>query len=249
MTVINILNLCNFINEDWYSFLLDEMHKDYFHNLLKFINIEYINNIVYPPQPLIFNAFNSCRLDKISVVILGQDPYHGENQANGLAFSVTNNKPPPSLRNIINEVIADTGNNDINNDKNNNSLVCDLNNGNLEYWANQGVLLLNNVLTVQKGIAHSHKNKGWEEFTTAVINKLNNNTNHLVFILWGRPAQKKGSIIDTTKHLVIKSSHPSPLGFTKTSQPFKGSNCFSRANQYLAEHNKPTINWISHINI
>jgi uracil-DNA glycosylase len=239
---LNITNLKSYIVEDWYRFILEEIHNPYFQTLLEFINTEYSTKTIYPPQPQIFNAFNFCPLDKIRVVILGQDPYHGENQAHGLAFSVAHNKLPPSLRNIMKEVADDIGDGNGNNGTNASS--GNASSGNLEHWAKQGVLLLNNVLTVRNGIAHSHKNRGWEEFTSAVIQKLNNDRNRLVFILWGRPAQKKGMIIDDKRHLVIKSSHPSPLGYTKTNQPFKGSKCFSRTNRYLNNYGKKPIDWL-----
>ncbi|MFL5728073.1 MAG: uracil-DNA glycosylase [Cytophagaceae bacterium] len=215
------------IEESWKKHLQDEFEKDYFKELTEFVREEYKNHTIYPPKGKIFNAFDSCPFDKTEVVIIGQDPYHGPGQANGLCFSVNDGvKPPPSLVNIFKELKADLG-----------KPIPD--NGNLERWAKQGVFLLNATLTVRAHTAGSHQGKGWEEFTDAVIKVLSKEKENLVFILWGAYAQKKGSIIDEKKHFVIKSAHPSPFSATK----FFGTKPFSKANQYLREMGKKEIDW------
>ena len=216
------------LNNDWSLFLDTEFQKDYYINLLSFIKNEYKNKTIYPKEKDIFRAFNLLSPTKVKVVIIGQDPYHGPNQANGLAFSVTSNvKVPPSLKNIYKELVDDTN--------------CGIPiNGNLTSWAEQGVLLINSVMTVEKAAAHSHKNKGWEVFTDSVIRKLSSEYEKLVFILWGGPSQKKEQLIDISKHLVLKAPHPSPLS---SYRGFFGSKPFSKTNDYLNIHNKKKINW------
>lgn len=187
------------------------------------------HQIIYPPSPLIFNALNTTPLDQVRVVILGQDPYHGPNQANGLSFSVQRGIPlPPSLKNIYRELSDDLG-------------IPPARHGDLSAWARQGVLLLNSVLTVNAGNAASHQNKGWEEFTDRVIDVINQNTEHTVFILWGAYAQRKGQRIDSSKHLVLKAAHPSPLAANRGG--FFGCKVFSKTNNYLIQHGKAPIQW------
>ncbi|MCL4129418.1 UNVERIFIED_CONTAM: hypothetical protein GTU68_052714 [Idotea baltica] len=185
-------------------------------------------HVIYPDGDNIFSAFNTTPLDKVSVVILGQDPYHGPNQAHGLSFSVPIGEPiPPSLINIYKELKSD--------------LNCQTpNHGNLTAWAEQGVLLLNSVLTVEHKKAASHQGKGWEEFTDQVVRILNEKKDHLVFLLWGAYAQRKGRVIDRSKHLVLEGPHPSPLSAYRG---FFGCRHFSQANQYLQDHGRTTIDW------
>jgi len=217
------------IEESWKKVLEKEFDEEYFSKLVEFVKLEYQKSTVYPPARFIFNAFELTPFDKVKVVILGQDPYHGENQANGLAFSVNDGvQMPPSLVNIYKEIEKDLGQRSINK------------NGNLENWAKQGVLMLNATLTVGAGMAGSHQNKGWEKFTDAVIKILSEQKENLVFILWGSYAQKKGSVIDELKHLVIKSAHPSPLS---AYNGFFGSKPFSQTNTYLIFKDKEPINW------
>lgn len=216
------------LNNDWSKFLNTEFNKDYYSKLLIFIENEYINKTVYPNYEDIFRAFNLLPLTKVKVVIIGQDPYHGPNQANGLAFSVTANvKVPPSLKNIYKELVDDDN--------------CGVPlNGDLTLWAKQGVLLINSVLTVERASPHSHKNHGWEIFTDSVIKSLSNEYKNIVFILWGGPSQKKEQFIDNMKHLVLKAPHPSPLS---SYRGFFGSKPFSKTNEYLRAHKKQEINW------
>ncbi|WP_266205319.1 uracil-DNA glycosylase [Pontibacter kalidii] len=216
------------IEESWQNVLQDEFEKPYFKELVSFVKDEYTSQKVYPPGNQIFNAFEMCPFDKVEVVILGQDPYHGPNQANGLAFSVSDKvRTPPSLLNIFKEIKSDLGK--------------DLPpNGNLERWAEQGVLLLNATLTVRAGDAGSHQKKGWEEFTNAVVQKVNELKENVVFMLWGAYAQKKGAFIDERKHLVLKAAHPSPFA---ADRGFFGSRHFSKANAYLEQHGKKPIDW------
>ena len=217
------------IEESWKKVLQKEFDEKYFGNLIEFIKSEYQKTTVYPPAKFIFNAFNLTPFDKVNVVILGQDPYHGPNQANGLAFSVNNRIPtPPSLINIYKEIESDLG------------VKTKNTNGNLENWARQGVLMLNATLTVRATQAGSHQNKGWENFTDAVVKILSEQKENLVFILWGSYAQKKGSVIDENRHLVIKSSHPSPLS---AYAGFFGSKPFSQTNSYLIFTGKNPIEW------
>jgi len=216
------------IEKSWKSALEKEFEKDYFSKLTEYVRMEYKQHTVYPEGKLIFNAFDHCPFEKTRVVILGQDPYHEPGQAHGLCFSVQQGiKFPPSLQNIFKEIRSDEGfepNKD----------------GNLERWANQGVLLLNATLTVRAQLAGSHQNKGWETFTDAVIHKLAEERTGLVFLLWGSYAQKKGEFIDAKKHLVLKSVHPSPLS---AHRGFFGNHHFSLANEYLMNQGLTPIDW------
>ena len=216
------------IEESWKEALMPEFSKDYFIRLTDFVRKEYHETTVYPPGKLIFNAFNLCPFDKVKVVIIGQDPYHGPGQAHGLCFSVNDGiQPPPSLVNIFKEISSDLG-------------KPIPQSGNLTRWAEQGVLLLNATLTVRAHQAGSHQRRGWEEFTDAVIRKLAEEKNNLVFILWGAYAQKKGAFIDRNKHLVLTSVHPSPLS---AHSGFFGNHHFSLANDYLVKNGKTAIDW------
>lgn len=216
------------IEESWKEKLADEFEKPYFKELTDFVRQEYKNQVCYPPGKLIFNAFNLCPFDRVKVVIIGQDPYHGPGQAHGLCFSVNDGIPfPPSLQNIFKEIQADLGK----------EIPAS---GNLTHWAEQGVLLLNATLTVRAHQAASHQGHGWEEFTDAVIRKLSQERDHLVFILWGAYAQKKGAVIDRERHLVLASAHPSPLS---AYHGFFGNKHFSLANAYLEQYGKTPINW------
>lgn len=216
------------IEPSWKLLLADEFSKPYFSDLSQFVHSEYQKGSVYPSPKLIFNALDSLPVDKVKVVILGQDPYHGPGQAHGLSFSVPDGTPfPPSLKNIFKELQSDLD-------------IPSPNTGNLQRWVDQGVLLLNATLTVRKGAAGSHQNKGWEIFTDAIIHRIAEQKEHLVFILWGAYAQKKGSFIDTNKHLVLKSAHPSPLS---ANSGFFGSHPFSKTNQYLQLHHQKPIDW------
>ncbi|KKS32864.1 MAG: Uracil-DNA glycosylase 2 [Candidatus Collierbacteria bacterium GW2011_GWB2_42_12] len=216
------------LEKSWKELLKDEFDKPYFKSLSEFVHDEYKNHTVYPPAKFIFNALDSLPVDKVKVIILGQDPYHGEGQAHGLSFSVPDGTAlPPSLQNIYKELKADV-------DKSPSP------SGNLERWVKEGVLLLNATLTVRAHQAGSHQNKGWEQFTDAIIHHLAESKENLVFILWGNYAQRKGSFIDTQKHLVIKSAHPSPLS---AHNGFFGSQPFSKTNEYLIAHGQSPINW------
>lgn len=217
------------IEPSWKKVLEPEFEKDYFKKLADFVKSEYLEDTVYPPPKFIFRAFELTPLDKVKVVILGQDPYHGEGQANGLCFAVNRGvRLPPSLQNIYTEIESDTGN------KPNHP------EGDLEEWAKQGVLLLNATLTVRAHKPGSHQNLGWEQFTDAIVKILSEQKENLVFILWGAYAQKKGSVIDITKHLVLRSSHPSPFS---ARSGFFGSSPFSRCNTYLVKHGHNSIIW------
>ncbi|MEM6297210.1 MAG: uracil-DNA glycosylase [Bacteroidota bacterium] len=214
------------IADSWKARLEPEFKKPYFQGLVTFIKSDIKHHAIYPPGKLIFNAFSKCSFDDTRVVILGQDPYHGPGQANGLAFSVADGVPiPPSLKNIFKEINEDLG-------------KPIPSTGNLERWATQGVLLLNSVLTVRARTAASHKNKGWEKFTDAVIRILAEEKEQVVFMLWGRYAQDKGKVIGRDKHLVLESPHPSPLA-----RGFNGNKHFSQANTYLKEYGKAEIEW------
>jgi len=216
------------IEQKWKAALHKEFEKDYFAGLTAFVRNEYSTKLTFPPASLIFNAFEQCPFDKVKVVIIGQDPYHGDGQAHGLCFSVNDGVAfPPSLLNIFKEIDRDLGK----------QMPTS---GNLTRWAQQGVLLLNATLTVQAHMAGSHQGKGWETFTDAVINKLATGKEHLVFMLWGSYAQKKGAFIDSNKHLVLKSVHPSPLSAYRG---FIGNNHFSLANGYLKKNGISEINW------
>ncbi|QHL86174.1 uracil-DNA glycosylase [Nibribacter ruber] len=216
------------IESSWQEVLQDEFEKPYFKNMTQFVKEEYARTEVYPPGKLIFHAFEECPFDQVRVVILGQDPYHGKGQANGLAFSVAEGvRTPPSLQNIFKEIHSDLGK----------PIPAT---GNLERWAEQGVLLLNATLTVRAHEAGSHQKKGWEEFTDAVIQKVSDLKVHVVFMLWGAYAQKKGAVIDEKKHLVLRAAHPSPFAADKG---FFGTRHFSKANAYLKQHGLPEIEW------
>lgn len=216
------------IETSWKEKLADEFEKPYFKELTDFVRQEYKTQVCYPPGNLIFNAFNLCPFDQVKVVIIGQDPYHGPGQAHGLCFSVNDGIPfPPSLQNIFKEIQADLGK----------EVPAT---GNLTRWAQQGVLLLNATLTVRAHQAASHQRHGWEEFTDAVIRKLSQERDHLVFILWGAYAQKKGAVIDREHHLVLTSAHPSPLS---AYHGFFGNKHFSLTNAYLEQYGKTPINW------
>ncbi|MCJ8167090.1 uracil-DNA glycosylase [Pontibacter sp. E15-1] len=216
------------IEESWQNVLQDEFEKPYFKNLVSFVKDEYTSQKVYPPGSQIFSAFEKCPFEEVKVVILGQDPYHGPNQANGLAFSVSEKvRIPPSLLNIFKEIKNDL-------DKDMPAT------GNLERWAEQGVLLLNATLTVRAATAGSHQKKGWEEFTDVVVQKVNDLKEHVVFMLWGAYAQKKGAFIDESKHLVLRAAHPSPFA---ADRGFFGNHHFSKANKYLQEHGMQPIDW------
>ena len=216
------------IEESWKQKLTPEFEKDYFIKLTEFVRAEYASKTIYPPAKLIFNAFDHCPFDDVKVVIIGQDPYHGPGQAHGLCFSVAEGVPnPPSLQNIFKEILSDLGK----------PMPA---NGDLTRWAHQGVLLLNATLTVQAHQAGSHQRKGWEEFTDAAIRLLAEEREHLVFILWGAYAQKKGAFIDRSKHLVLASAHPSPLS---AYNGFFGNKHFSRTNEYLKAHGIAEIEW------
>ena len=218
------------LNPSWQSILSDEITKPYFNNLMDEVAQEYKNGICYPPKELIFSAFDHCKFEDIKVVIIGQDPYHGEGEANGLCFSVNDGvKIPPSLRNIFRELNEDFDN------------IFMPTSGNLERWAKQGVLLLNASLTVQKDKPNSHKHLNWKLFTDAVIEKISTQTENIVFMLWGNFAQKKGSKIDTKKHLVLTSGHPSPMSANQGK--WFGNKHFSQANAYLESKGKKEINW------
>lgn len=216
------------IEPGWKSQLVGEFKKEYFLKLTEFVKEEYAKNRIYPPGSQIFNAFDHCPFDNVKVVIIGQDPYHGPNQAHGLCFSVNEGVPmPPSLLNIFKEIHDDLG-------------KPMPSNGSLVRWADQGVLLLNATLTVKAGTPGSHQNKGWEEFTDAAISKVSELKEHIVFMLWGAYAQKKGSIIDRNKHLVLESPHPSPFS---AHRGFLGNRHFSKANEYLEKKGKKPIEW------
>lgn len=217
------------IDASWKEVLQKEFEKDYFTRLTSFVREEYAGTTpIYPPAKLIFNAFDHCPFNEVKVVILGQDPYHGVGQANGLCFSVNKGVAfPPSLMNIFKEIQSDLGT----------PIPQD---GDLTRWSDQGVLLLNATLTVRASQAGSHQKRGWEEFTDAAIRELAERRENIVFILWGSYAQKKGAFIDRNRHLVLTSPHPSPLS---AYQGFFGNHHFSRTNRYLAEHGKKEIIW------
>ncbi|KAL3662806.1 hypothetical protein V7S43_012208 [Phytophthora oleae] len=224
--------LCSLMHQSWFDLLQKEFARGSFQALTRFLGGEEgRKKTIYPPPADIFAALRDCAFSDLKVVILGQDPYHGPQQAHGLSFSVRHGvPPPPSLKNIFKEAM-----NDVN--------IARPTHGCLSCWSRQGVLLLNTVLTVRRGEPNSHKKRGWEQLTDAIISKVNKDASNVVFLLWGKPAQEKGALIDTKRHLVVRSSHPSPLGATKTNAPFLGSKCFSRANSYLKEHGKEPIDW------
>ncbi|WP_411821764.1 uracil-DNA glycosylase [Leptospira sp. 'Mane'] len=216
------------IEEGWKKALGDEFQKPYFLTLREFVRKEYQSSVIFPPAKQIFAAFDHCPFDKVKVVILGQDPYHGPGQANGLCFSVQSGITfPPSLQNIFKEIQTDLGK----------PIPKD---GDLSRWAKQGVLLLNASLTVKANQAGSHQNQGWEEFTHTAIRTLAENSKNIVFLLWGSFAQKKEELIDKSKHLVLKSPHPSPLS---AHRGFFGNKHFSKTNEYLKQFGKEPIDW------
>lgn len=228
MTTSTINKLEEGLSEAWYKELEAEFTSDYMLKLKTFLAKEFKEHIIYPSSDNTFNAFKLCPLDQVKVVILGQDPYHGPNQAHGLCFSVPKGiKPPPSLVNIFKE------------------LKQDLNlpipkSGDLSGWAKQGVFLLNTSLSVRAHQAGSHFNQGWEMFTDKVIRIINEKTEHVVFMLWGSPARAKKSLIDSSKHLILEAPHPSPLS---AHRGFLGCKHFSQANEYLKKHGLLEINW------
>ncbi len=216
------------IEAGWKAKLSGEFEKEYFKTLTEFVREEYRTTEVFPPGNKIFNAFDLCPFDRVRVVIIGQDPYHNHGQAHGLCFSVTDGTEfPPSLVNIFRELNRDLG-------------VPVPKSGNLERWAGQGVLLLNAILTVRAHRALSHQNRGWERFTDAAISALNRERENLVFLLWGAYAQNKGASIDESKHLVLRTVHPSPLS---ASRGFFGCSHFSRCNQWLVARGMEPIQW------
>ena len=217
------------IEPSWKKVLSEEFDKDYFVKLTEFVKSEYLTSTVYPPPKFIFQAFELTPFDKVRVVILGQDPYHGPGQANGLCFAVSRGiRLPPSVQNIYKEIESDLGK------------PPSHPSGDLEEWAKQGVLLLNATLTVKGNSPGSHQKKGWEEFTDATIKALSEQKERLVFILWGAYAQKKGAIIDESKHFVIRSPHPSPFS---AYTGFFGSKPFSKCNDYLMSVGEDIIDW------
>ncbi|KKU46873.1 MAG: Uracil-DNA glycosylase [Microgenomates group bacterium GW2011_GWA2_46_7] len=217
------------IEPSWKQVLEQEFEQDYFAKLSEFVKKEYRETVVYPPPRFIFHAFELTPFEQVRVVILGQDPYHGEGQANGLCFAVRQGmRLPPSLQNIYKEIESDLGHKP------------QSQSGDLEEWAKQGVLLLNATLTVRAHSAGSHQNVGWEQFTDGVVKVLSEQKENLVFILWGAYAQKKGSVIDEAKHMVIRSAHPSPFS---AYSGFFGSKPFSRCNEYLFSHGELPIAW------
>lgn len=217
------------IEPSWKRVLEGEFEQPYFTELAVFVRGEYQSQVVYPPPKNIFRAFDLCAFEKVRVVILGQDPYHGRGQANGLCFAVGEDVAlPPSLQNIYKELESDFGK------------PVQNKSGELARWAEQGVLLLNATLTVRANSAGSHQGRGWEAFTDAAIKALSEGREHLVFILWGNYAKKKGAHINRTKHLVIESAHPSPFS---AYSGFFGSKPFSKTNAYLLQHNQTPIDW------
>ena len=217
------------LEESWKNILINEFNKDYMRHLAEFLrNEKRKKKIIYPPSNKIFNALNLTKFNDVKVVILGQDPYHGHGQANGLSFSVKHGvKLPPSLKNIFKELESDLG-------------IKRNFNGNLDEWCSQGVLLLNSILTVEKGKPSSHANLGWEKFTDKILINLNLNRKNIVYILWGRKAQEKASFIDKTNNLTIESAHPSPYS---ANNGFFGSHPFSKTNKYLMSKKIKPINW------
>lgn len=220
------------IDPSWVKHLSGEFEKPYFTELAAFVKKEYQNETVYPPPKYIFRAFDLCPFEKVKVVILGQDPYHGQRQANGLAFAVDDREAvPPSLQNIFKEIQADCGL----------PCVASAKQGDLSRWAKQGVLLLNATLTVRAHIAGSHQGRGWELFTDAAVRALSEGREHLVFMLWGNYAKEKGAHIDRSKHLALEAPHPSPFS---AASGFFGCKHFSKANEYLIAHGETPIDWL-----
>lgn len=218
------------LDPKWKSILSDEIQKPYFTELMEKVDSEYQQNSCFPPKDLIFSAFNHCDFSNLKMVIIGQDPYHGEGEANGLCFSVNDAvKIPPSLRNIFREINDDLDS------------IFMPTSGNLEHWGKQGVLLLNAALTVRKDTPNSHKHLKWNVFTDAVIQKISDENKGVVFLLWGAFAHKKGSKIDRSKHLVLESGHPSPMSANQGK--WFGNKHFSKANAYLKKEGKTEISW------
>jgi uracil-DNA glycosylase len=218
-------------NSSWQTILSDEIEKPYFLELMDFVDQEYKNWVCFPPKELIFSAFNTCSFENVKVVIIGQDPYHGDGEANGLCFSVNDAvRIPPSLRNIFREINSDFDS------------IFMPNSGNLMAWAQQGILLLNASLTVRKDNPNSHKHLKWNLFTDAVIQKISDEKENVVFMLWGSFAQKKGAKINREKHLVLESGHPSPMSANQGK--WFGNKHFSQANLYLEKNNLEPIHWI-----
>jgi uracil-DNA glycosylase len=219
------------LTPSWQTILSDEIKKPYFIELMETVEKEYQNEVCFPPKELIFSAFNNCSFENIKVVIIGQDPYHGDGEANGLAFSVNDSvRIPPSLRNIFREINADLDS------------IFIPTSGNLDFWAKQGVLLLNASLTVRRDNPNSHKHLKWNVFTDAVIQKISDEKENVVFMLWGSFAQKKGVRIDREKHLVLESGHPSPMSANQGK--WFGNKHFSQANLYLEKNNLGKIDWL-----
>jgi uracil-DNA glycosylase len=217
------------IEKSWKKVLKYYFETNEFKRLTDFVRNEYLHKTIYPKPENVFNAFNKTSFDKIKVVIVGQDPYHGPGQAHGFCFSVPNGAtPPPSLKNIYKEIEKDLG------------VKKDMNSGNLENWAKQGVLMINSVLTVEKSKAGSHAGKGWEQFTDEVIKQVSEKKDNVVFLLWGNYAKQKGQMIDRDKHLVLEAAHPSPFS---AYSGFFGCKHFSQTNNYLKNHNKKEIVW------
>lgn len=217
------------IHDSWKNVLQNEFEKEYFEALIAFVKDEYQSHTCYPPGNQIFAAFDTCHFEDVKIVIIGQDPYHGNGQANGLCFSVNDGIPfPPSLINIFKEIQSDLGQ----------PIPAT---GNLERWAKQGILLLNATLTVRESQAGSHQNKGWETFTDAVIKKISDEKKDVVFLLWGGFAKKKGLKIDRSKHFILETGHPSPLSANRGL--WFGNKHFSKTNAYLKSIGKPKINW------
>lgn len=215
------------LDPSWKSVLQDEFDKPYWHELTEFVRKQYSQETIFPPPANIFRAFDLCPFDTVKVVIIGQDPYHGPGQANGLSFAVNSGLTvPPSLKNIFKEIESDLG-------------YTPQQDGDLSRWAHQGVLLLNAVLTVKMASPASHKGKGWEQFTDAVIHALASRRQHIVYMLWGKYAQEKGSVIDEIKNLVLTSGHPSPY----SAHLFHGNHHFSKCNHYLEQHQVTPIDW------
>lgn len=220
----------NLLPNDWQQVLSDEFTKTYWQELMSSIDNAYTNTICYPPKEAVFNAFKYCSFNDLKVVIIGQDPYHGKGQANGLCFSYLGEKRfPPSLKNIYKEIISDLG------------IDMPNSNGDLSSWAKQGVLLLNATLTVEESKPNSHQTYGWMDFTDQVIQKISEEKENVVFLLWGGFAQKKVKLIDENKHLVLKATHPSPLGANKGG--WFGCKHFSKTNKYLQSIDVKEVDW------
>lgn len=216
------------IPNDWNGLLADEVNKDYFKQLIHFLEDEYATQEIFPNQENLFSALEATAFNETQVVILGQDPYHGKNQAHGLSFSVLpGEKIPPSLKNMYKELASDLQ-------------ISEPTTGYLMPWAKQGILLLNTVLTVRSAQPNSHKNKGWEIFTNKIIEKLNSREDPVIFVLWGKPAQQKRAMIDTSRHFIIEAPHPSPLSAYRG---FFNSKPYSTINNLLTQQGKKTINW------